>query len=135
MDREIKFRAWNPISCAMFWSARCKNLAFFFEHIGHIDLAEGFALMQYTGLKDKNGKGNDTYHKDILKVHDGFSGDHFEKGGNYVIEWFDDGWGVADKDGDYFCSLFEVIYNRGAEVIGNIYENPELLEVNNARKR
>ena len=136
--REIKFRAWDKdikkmcevIHLDMYLD--CVEIDADPEH--NVSLRELFypsdcILMQFTGLKDKNGKGQDTYHQDILKINDGFSGDHFEKGGNFTIEWVDDGWAVVDRDGEYFSSLWEVIYNRGAEVIGNIYQDKELLSI------
>ena len=119
--REIKFRAWDKSEEIMCHNANHLSPNWFWEH-------PNLVQMQYTGLKDKNGKGRETYHQDILRIGDGYSGDHFEKGGAFIIEWFDDGWGIASKDGEYFYSLFEAIYNRGAEVIGNIWENGELLK-------
>ena len=77
-----------------------------------------FVLMQYTGLKDKNGK--EGYHKDIVRRMDKL----------YVIEWHNNlaswylepiygGWhGITGSDMSLMC-----------EIIGNIYENPELLRV------
>jgi len=63
-------------------------------------------IMQYTGLKDKNGK--EIYEADIYK----FYSPRFQQEFVEVIEWpFD--WTMLDCPG---------------EVIGNIYENPELLE-------
>lgn len=126
--REHKFRAWNPQTKVM---GDCATLEEIIEIV--YDKPEGanrisVIWLEFTGLLDKNNTGRETYHKDIMRVYDGFSGDHFEKGGNFLIEWIDDGWAIVDKNGEYFCSLFEAIYNRGAEVIGNIHENPELLE-------
>ena len=73
-------------------------------------------LMQTTGLEDKNGV--EIYEGDIVK--------YFRKG-NSVIEWKDGGFIIKRvMDGEY-----ELMQSRIAEmeVIGNIYENPELLEV------
>lgn len=84
-------------------------------------------LMQYTGLKDKNGV--EIYEGDILKEHPRYPGDS------------DKYWEVTyAKDKAYFgmdsldelhrgdiCGIWQ-FYSNCLEVIGNIYENPELLE-------
>ena len=80
-------------------------------------------VCQYTGLKDKNGK----------KIFDGDIGVHREYECIGKIVWND------DEAGFYFCTLLEDgmfeeehLYDYAdCEVIGNIYDNPELLEVQN----
>jgi uncharacterized phage protein (TIGR01671 family) len=83
-------------------------------------------LMQYTGLKDKNGK--EIYEGDIIK----------NGGGRIcVVEWHQPTAGfdskfmrdtvmnpAIDKSYGFQCNMWEM----HVEVIGNIYENPELLE-------
>ena len=71
-------------------------------------------LMQSTGLKDKNGKL--IYEGDIVKKQEWQ--DEYKLG---VVFW-DDMWGHFDVTK---MSMFSLV-NR-AEVIGNIYENKELL--------
>jgi uncharacterized phage protein (TIGR01671 family) len=143
--REIKFRAWE--------STRSWNRMFEVESIGweqgEIISIEGYSkkegacswyqeddgdiiLMQFTSLHDKKGKGSEIYHKDILKVGEGYVGDHRERGGNFLVDWGEDEWIVVDSKGEYLCDLWTAIYNRNAEIIGNIYENPELLGENHA---
>lgn len=90
--------------------------------------------MQYTGLKDKNSK--EIYEGDIvltqpysdkpysekrrLKRHTGFV--EYKTEGDYSAEWT-----VHIKDeGEYGCHNFGPFF--GCEVIGNIYEHPELLQ-------
>ncbi len=67
---------------------------------------EEFAFMQYTGLKDKNGK--EIYEGDIVE--------HLI-GGTLEVKWLNHGWTP-------FMSWHDVEHY---EIIGNIYENPELL--------
>lgn len=81
-------------------------------------------FLRYTGLKDRNGR--EIYDGDILSWRE-----HVRMYGTDLNKWvtekvpvrFDD-TGAMFLCGDDF--LFK--YNEKAEVIGNIYENPELLE-------
>jgi len=74
--------------------------------------------MQYTGLKDKNGK--EIYEGDIVKKFN--SADHPRKPnkecGTFKVEW------------NYAQASFGMTGGRSHiyEIIGNIYENPELLD-------
>lgn len=82
-------------------------------------------LMQYTGLKDKNGV--EIYEGDILHISYENGNDTVEKNVQVI---FEDGAFRTNWHGEYYQTL-----GRGAssyvEVISNIYENPELLEVQN----
>jgi hypothetical protein len=113
--REIKFRIWNghnmvdPKKTTVFAVKEDLKIDGLF-----IPFADEFKLMQYTGLKDKNGK--EIYEGEILNYP-----------GYLPLEvWFEDGAflvGIKDKsDQHLFQSKAEYM-----EVIGNIYENPNLL--------
>jgi len=112
--REIKFRAWDKEKKE--WVYFGLNEVY---GMGQ-DLPNGYAkidfdkLMQYTGLKDKNGK--EIYEGDIVTD---AVGDKRE-----II--FEDGWFCCKyPDGSRYCPTES---NRA--VIGNIYENQELLSSN-----
>lgn len=124
--REIKFRAWDLKNDKMRdWDDVKYSWAF--SVLGESDKQ---IWMQFTGLKDKNGK--EIYEGDIFQCR---SGDN--KADMQGEIYFDEGcfrmkYGYQKpREGqktDYFLS--SVIENDGAkeiEVIGNIYENSELL--------
>lgn len=123
--REIKFRAWDNT---------CKVMKYCdFEKLVYTDHSNDFRvmcnegylnnrpypLMQFTGLKDKNGK--EIYEGDILSNKD--------TDGNMVVNWCPISAGFClDKKGWMFSHYFkEAVDANQCEVIGNIYENPELL--------
>lgn len=83
-------------------------------------------LGQYTGLHDKNGK--EIYEGDIVRCKKYIGGNFvdycIEKG---FVEFKDGEFGLHRKQG-YYQSLKKFLeYDYELEVIGNIYDNPELL--------
>jgi hypothetical protein len=113
MSREIKFRAWNKlernmVDC-MTWTMR---------HVVTND-ENDFDLMQYTGLKDKNGK--DIYEGDVLK-----SSYYL-----YYVKWLNGRVVIMHADRkDSVAAILDIALVDGMEmsVVGNIYENPKLLK-------
>ena len=123
--REIKFRAWVEEENEMLSVEEI-----IFCEVGGVAEINGwwddsrFILMQYTGLKDKNG----------VEIYEGD-----------IVKW----WGYEVQFGrqlrperiiyinDYIKDTYKILCitentRQTVEVIGNIHENPELLEVANA---
>jgi len=122
--REIKFRAWDDVRNKMyFWDGTGLGQA-----IPHwID--KKTPIMQFTGLRDKNGK--EIFEGDIVycEVERG----KWKNKGKAVITWDMLMFNVERLDEgltEEYESLgnFEDDESYKIEVIGNIYENPELLE-------
>ena len=128
--REIKFRAWDKSNEEML---EVENLSFN-DMTDKVEIRtriysdyfndEEMILMQYTGLKDKNGK--EIYEGDIVTaiINIDFEEDLNIRGS--VI--YDDGEtcykAITKENDEYTLGWLDYL-----EVIGNIYENPELLEV------
>jgi len=97
-----------------------------YESIETIGFKDRYIIMQYIGRKDKNGR--EIYEEDLVKI---TSADNFKIIG--VIKWnrrgFYELW-YNFHNGVYETDYFErFTYGKWCiEVIGNIYENPKLLE-------
>ena len=153
MNREIKFRAWIKESKQMV----TVNAITFMSGGGYsiipapydatkaipigesLGVETGNVLMQYTGLKDKNGR--EIYEGDIIDY-------GYKKS---VIVWYQSGWcsaGINEKccESNYFGKSPYQVYLEGGhcvemdsvlgfhhtpKLIGHIYENPDLLTNNN----
>ena len=127
--REIKFRAWCNDQKRMFTKVLIGNTTnpdsddytahciFRGGNWYNSDEHDSVVFMQYTGLKDKNGV--EIWQKDICKV---------EGVGNALVD-ICPYYGVIFRSGEYeYPIVYCISENDKYEVIGNIYENPELLE-------
>ena len=95
---------------------------------GIIHLVQPETVGQFTGLKDRNGK--EIYEGDIIKYHYFYFADGSEIEKEHVCSVkYDDSFAnfdAMDKEG--FAHFLGNASDDGIEVIGNIYENPELLK-------
>jgi len=137
--RQIKFRVWDRQNKSIFYPHEIyfsENL----KQIKAIDCMDNyiengiprFIVMEYIGLKDKNGK--EIYVGDIVYSPDGaFVPDYHSYCAKYI------GWFYYEEDESIDWESFEELYASGddVEVIGNIYQNSNLLprKVINAIKR
>jgi len=134
MSREIKFRAWDGEQ--MLDAIDVEHMMFScgenYDHMpwhGQSDNRHTDArIMQYTGLKDKNGV--EIYEGDVLNVFGG-SRDSLQR--TCQVVWSEDN-GFFDSEliknldnSGVFCALHNCKWSSRAEIIGNIYEHPELL--------
>lgn len=84
-------------------------------------------IMQSTGLKDKNGK--EIFEGDIVQFEDCYEVSDFLYINTGIIEWCQGGFHVTNRDSVLMEDLLDGD-SLDVTIIGNIYENPELLEVN-----
>ncbi|MCC2764596.1 YopX family protein [Clostridium perfringens] len=125
MSRDIKFRAWDEELGEMLYteSEEWFDDGVYFRFNKHEDELR-HDLMQYTGLKDENEK--EIYEGDILSIKI-YSRDKIIVQCKAVVEFKDGCFGVIWGYDKTFLSL-KSFFNTKFEVVGNKYENPELLE-------
>ena len=145
-ERVIKFRAWDKENKIMFDVSELHfvkgGIKFYGPGVGSgwITVNDEFKnenkvtieLMQFTGLHDKNGK--EIYDGDIVRAYK----PNCYLDGVYEVRWnkSEGAWRYWKEEGPYFMfsvqsKMYNVGNNKGGawcEVIGNIWENPELLK-------
>lgn len=135
MVREIKFRVWN-MNTKLFYYHSVRD----FEEIQKInelctdDMGNNLIEQQFTGLKDKNGK--EIYFGDIIKYSGNQIPQYQDENTLYLVEWVLDR--IVGTPVDYLHEpeyvggghLIDWLLSADREVVGNIYENPELVKKN-----
>ena len=124
MSRDIRFRAWDKEKKVMFIIFDSTNQTeWYLPH-----WKDNFEVTQYTGLKDKKRteqypEGQEIYEGDIVSCKMAVDPQKEAYRGEvvYKINYDGPGFEVKTKKGNY-------LFAYKTEVIGNIYENPELLE-------
>lgn len=133
MSREIKFRVYDKEKNMWTNFKIFDNIMYFMDKNTGVWFHEKykakgrFSLMQYTGIKDKNGV--EIYEGDILKYK--FLYDRRFKHVSLVkFMEIEASFGIKDIYGNEI-PLYRITANNYFEVIGNIYENKNLLEEKN----
>lgn len=111
------------------WKTQEKRMVYEVTYINPLfDWGNDYILMLATGKRDKNNQR--IYDKDIVRVAY-FSDDHFEFT-DYIIEYDEDllAWKISPVSGKQSEFFFEFKFHpEEFEVVGNIFENPELLKI------
>jgi uncharacterized phage protein (TIGR01671 family) len=133
--REIKFRAWDKEKREM---VNVLKINFLFETIDgimvegyddntidHWIMPENLELMQYTGLKDN--RGYEIYEGDVIAFYipDAIAEELGPEIGQ--VEWRNECCRFTLKEDRWDEGLHEDIVAEFATIIGNVYENPELI--------
>lgn len=142
-----RFRAWNKATKEMYGADEIIAINFeekeicvqtiYFEQglpdsrdLDYYDF-DDIVLMQSTGMRDKNDR--EIFEGDIVKVTDGDERTNFPDGGIGTICGLDEifMWYI---DGQVHNGLFDISQEYYIEVIGNIWEDGELLDGENTEK-
>ena len=110
--RKIKFRAWDILDKEM----SLIDTVLYFDKSGNISKTRNFELMQFTGLKDNDGK--EIYEGDIMYV---------MGTGNCPVKFYEGSFVLWEGYNAWTSFLDDFEGDISMKVLGNIYENPELL--------
>ena len=117
--REIKFRVWDKDKKKFIVDDN------WLDDDGYLTKFSFQTLQQFTGLKDKNGK--EIYEGDIVKAETLYNKCKIKHIGEIKFESATFIFGCDDVT-DSYMTFIELFGDWDTEVIGNIYENPELLK-------
>jgi len=131
MNRPIKFRVWDKLAERMIYPHNDNQQHFIIDLNGQFhNLQNGsggddYVIQQYTGLTDKNGK--EIYEGDIVQYNQNSSYDNMD----FIAKWSDDklGFIFQSNSGEQLVNQTPHLNRfKHLEVVGNIFENPELLK-------
>lgn len=120
-----KFRVYDKVECMMITTSDYEDLSDLFCILKN-DADTGYISepMQSTGLVDKNGK--EVFENDVIRDSDGFEGivQYDESYGMYGIAYLP----TLSNGIDMTFEELKDNFRNKFEVIGNVWENPELVE-------
>lgn len=132
MTREIKFRAWDKKRKEWYGASDPEITTFYGFHLfgectgfcyPSIEDLEHLEITQFTGLYDKNGK--EVYEGDVVITNQPM----YDEGNTYnQVVFYNSAFIFKAIDNKLDCVVYEYS-SKFIKVIGNVFENPELLEV------